>query len=62
MRTEDAHIIYRCLNGDSASFSLLVEKYQSKIHALAYNKLKNFHDAEDVRKRKCSASVRIVNY
>jgi len=48
MRTEDAHIIHGCLNGDSSSFSLLVEKYKSKVHALAYDKLKNFHDAEDV--------------
>jgi RNA polymerase sigma factor (sigma-70 family) len=48
MRTEDAHIIHSCLNGDSSSFGLLVEKYKSKVHALAYDKLKNFHDAEDV--------------
>ena len=48
MRTEDGQIIYKCLNGDSAAFGLLVDKYQGSIYALAYSKLHNFHDAEDV--------------
>ena len=48
MRTEDGRIIYECLNGDSASFGLLVDKYKASIYALAYSRLHNFHDAEDV--------------
>ena len=48
MRTEDGHIISKCLNGDSAAFGLLVDKYKASIYALAYSKLRNFHDAEDV--------------
>lgn len=48
MRTEDGQIIYRCLNGDAAAFGLLVDKYKASIYALAYSKLGNFHDAEDV--------------
>ena len=48
MRTEDGHIVYKCLNGDTAAFGLLVDKYKSSIHALAYSKLHNFHDAEDI--------------
>lgn len=48
MRTEDGHIIGKCLNGDSAAFGLLVDKYKASIYALAYSKLHNFHDAEDV--------------
>jgi len=48
MRTEDGHIIQKCLDGDSAAFGLLVDKYKASIYALAYSKLGNFHDAEDV--------------
>jgi RNA polymerase sigma factor (sigma-70 family) len=48
MRTEDGYIINKCLNGDSAAFGLLVDKYKESIYALAYSKLGNFHDAEDV--------------
>ncbi len=47
MRTEDGIIIGECLNGDSASFGLLVDKYKASIFALAYSRLRNFHDAED---------------
>ncbi len=48
MRTEDGYIIHKCLNGDKAAFGLLVDKYKASIYALAYTKLGNFHDAEDV--------------
>jgi RNA polymerase sigma factor (sigma-70 family) len=48
MRTEDGHIVRECLDGDSASFGLLVDKYKASIYALAYSRLHNFHDAEDV--------------
>ena len=48
MRTEDGHIIYKCLNGDRVAYGLLVDKYKESIYALAYSKLGNFHDAEDV--------------
>jgi RNA polymerase sigma factor (sigma-70 family) len=48
MRTADGYIISKCLNGDSAAFGLLVDKYKGSVYALAYSKLRNFHDAEDV--------------
>ena len=48
MRTEDGYIIYKCLNGDAGAFGLLVDKYKAGVYALAYSKLGNFHDAEDV--------------
>ena len=48
MRTEDGHIISKCLNGDSAAFGFLVDKYKASIYAFAYDRLQNFHDAEDV--------------
>ena len=48
MKTEDGEIISKCLNGDSTAFGLLVDKYKESIYALAYSRLRNFHDAEDV--------------
>lgn len=48
MRTEDGHIIQKCLDGDSAAFGFLVDKYKASIYAFAYSRLNNFHDAEDV--------------
>ena len=48
MRTEDGHIISKCLKGDSAAFGFLVDKYKASIYAFAYDRLQNFHDAEDV--------------
>ena len=48
MRTADGYIIGKCLNGDSAAFGLLVDKYRAGVYALAYSKLRDFHDAEDV--------------
>jgi RNA polymerase sigma factor (sigma-70 family) len=48
MRKSDSYIISKYLNGDSTAFSLLVDKYKGCIYALAYSKLHNSHDAEDV--------------
>jgi RNA polymerase sigma factor (sigma-70 family) len=48
VRTEDGYIIYRCLNGDSTAFGFLVDKYKEGVYAFAYERLHNFHDAEDV--------------
>lgn len=48
MRTEDGHIIYKCLNGEPEAFGFLVDKYRESVYAFAYSKLRNFEDAEDV--------------
>ena len=48
VRTDDRYIIHKCLSGDSAAFGILVDKYKASIYALAYSKLRNFHDAEDI--------------
>ena len=48
MRTEDGDIIHKCLSGDTAAFGLLVDKYKASVYALAYAKLGNFHDAQDI--------------
>jgi RNA polymerase sigma factor (sigma-70 family) len=48
VRTEDGHLVYKCLNGEPELFGILVDKYKAGIYAFVYNKLRNFHDAEDV--------------
>ncbi len=48
MRTEDGHLIQKCLDGEPAAFGFLVDKYKSCIYAFAYSKLGNYHDAEDI--------------
>jgi RNA polymerase sigma factor (sigma-70 family) len=48
MRTEDSQIISKCLNGDKAAFGFLVDKYKASVYALAYYRLRNFEDAEDI--------------
>jgi RNA polymerase sigma-70 factor (ECF subfamily) len=48
LQTEDGYIVRKCLNGDPAAFGLLVDKYKAGVYALAYSKLLNFQDAEDV--------------
>ena len=48
MQTEDGYIVNKCLQGEKGSFGLLVDKYREGVYALAYYKLRNFQDAEDV--------------
>jgi RNA polymerase sigma factor (sigma-70 family) len=48
VRTEDGYIVQKCLDGDSAAFGLLVDRYKKSIYALAYSKVHNFHDAQDI--------------
>ncbi|MEK7397702.1 MAG: sigma-70 family RNA polymerase sigma factor [Candidatus Poribacteria bacterium] len=65
MRTEDGSIIRECINGDSASWGLLVDKYKASIFALAYSRLRNFQDAEDVTQEvflKAYTSLRTIRH
>jgi RNA polymerase sigma factor (sigma-70 family) len=48
MRTEDSQIISKCLNGDKVAFGFLVDKYKASVYALAYYRLRNFEDSEDI--------------
>ncbi len=47
-REDDVELIRRILSGDDAAFSILVEKYQESIHALAWRKIRDFHYAEEI--------------
>ncbi len=47
-RESDVQLIQRILSGDEAAFGVLVEKHQKSVHALAWRKVGNFHDAEEI--------------
>lgn len=48
MRSDDVKLIQRILAGDENAFSILIEKYQRQVHALAFRKVRDFQTAEDI--------------
>ncbi len=47
-RESDVQLIQRILSGDEAAFGVLVDKHQRSVHALAWRKVGDFHDAEEI--------------
>ncbi len=48
MKHDDAELIKLTLEGDQQAFAALVEKYQEQIHALAWQKIGDFHIAQEI--------------
>ena len=48
MKHNDADLIERTLEGDQHAFALLVEKYQDQIHTLVWQKIGDFHIAQEI--------------
>ena len=48
MEHKDAELIERTLEGDQHAFAELVEKYQEQIHTLAWDKIGDFHIAQEI--------------
>lgn len=48
MKYDDSELIVRTLAGDQNAFSQLVEKYQDQIHALAWQKIGDYHIAQEI--------------
>ena len=48
MEKDDVELIQRVLSGDEAAFSILVQRYQKGVHALAWRKIGDFHIAEEI--------------
>ena len=44
----DSDLIQRTLDGDEQAFATLVKKYQKQIHALAWQKIGDFHIAQEI--------------
>ena len=47
-REDDVQLIHAVLSGDDSAFGTLVEKYQKSVHALAWQKIGDFHYAEEI--------------
>jgi len=48
MKNNDAELIQRTLEGDQHAFAQLVEKYQEQVHTLAWQKIGDFHIAQEI--------------
>ncbi len=48
MKDNDTDLIQRTLDGDQQAFTMLVEKYQKQVHALAWQKIGDFHTAQEI--------------
>ena len=48
MNNKDAELIQQTLDGDQSAFSTLVEKYQKGVHALVWQKIGDFHIAQEI--------------
>ncbi len=48
MKNSDADMIRRTLEGDQQAFTALVEKYHKQVHALAWQKIGDFHIAQEI--------------
>ncbi len=48
MERDDVELIHSILSGNEDAFSILVEKYQKSVHALAWRKIGDFHIAEEI--------------
>ena len=48
MEKNTIQLIQRILDGEEEAFSILVQKYQKRIHALAWQKIGDYHIAEEI--------------
>ena len=48
MGKDDVQLIHSVLSGDDEAFSILVQRYQKSVHALAWRKIGDFHYAEEI--------------
>ncbi len=44
----DETLVWQVLNGDENAYGFLLDRYKGAVHAIAYHKLGNFQDAEDI--------------
>ncbi len=48
MKNDDSELIQHTLDGDEKAFATLVNKYQKQVHALAWQKIGDFHIAQEI--------------
>ncbi len=47
-REDDAQLVHAVLSGNDAAFNILVKKYEKSVHALVWQKIGDFHYAEEI--------------
>ena len=47
-KKDDVQLIRKILSDDDKAFNTLVQKYQKSVHAFAWRKIGDFHDAEEI--------------
>ena len=48
MKYDDSELIQQTLDGDEQAFTTLMKKYQKQVHALAWQKIGDFHIAQEI--------------
>lgn len=48
MRLDDEMLVSRCLDGDQAAFTFLVNRYKEMVHAYAYHRIGDYQEAQDI--------------
>ncbi len=48
MEKDDVQLIHKILSGESTAFNTLFQKYQKSIHAIAWQKVGDYHVAEEI--------------
>ncbi|MYF99321.1 sigma-70 family RNA polymerase sigma factor [Candidatus Poribacteria bacterium] len=48
MKNDDSELIQRTIDGDQHAFAKLVEKYQKQVHTLAWQKIGDYHIAQEI--------------
>ena len=48
MKNNDVDLVNNTLSGDETAFNSLVQKYEKSIHAIVWQKIKDFHIAEEI--------------
>ena len=54
----DADVVFRCLEGDSDAFGILVQRYQGAVYATAHYYAGRYHAAEDITQEAFWAAYR----
>ena len=61
MRLDDEILISRCLSGDQAAFTFLVNRYKEMVHAYAYHKVYDYQEAQDISQEVFIKAYRKLN-
>ena len=62
MKNEDAKCVERILGGDEAAFTALVKKYEKQVHAFVWQRVRDYHAAEEITQDTFLRGLRKTRY